>query len=97
MDKLDSAKLNTLFAKCRQCGTCCKSYKKVILEPEEIERIKKLGGHVGLMVSLNDLRTANIDSLIEKEKLNGKLYMIHPDDKGCVFLEKKNEKYYCKK
>lgn len=96
MKNLDSAKLNTLFAQCRQCGTCCKSYKKVPLEPDEIERMKKLGAHVGLMLSLNDLRNADIDTLIKKEAEKGKVYMIHPDEKGCIFLEKKNEKCYCK-
>ena len=28
-------------------------------------------------------------------KSNGKVFMIHPDDKGCVFLQLVNDKYRC--
>ncbi len=93
---MDKNKLDTILQDCRQCGTCCKTYKKVLLEDDEIETIKKLGAHVGYMVSLNDLRTKNINDLAAEEKEKHKMYMIHPDDKGCIFLQKRNEKYYCK-
>ncbi len=34
---------------------------------------------------------------LEQEALAaGKVYMIHPDEKGCVFLQKINGKYTCK-
>ena len=93
---MDKNKLDTILQECRQCGTCCKTYKKVLLEDDEIETLKKLGANVGYMVSLNDLRTSNINDLAAKEKEKHKMYMIHPDNKGCIFLQKRNEKYYCK-
>ena len=89
----ESTYLDTIFHECRQCGTCC---KKIPLEPDETERIKKLGGHVGYLVKLNDFRTNDFDNLSEKAKAKNKIYMIHPDGKGCIFLQKKNDKYYCK-
>lgn len=93
---MDKNKLDTILQECRQCGTCCKTYKKVLLEDDEIETLKKLGAHVGYMISLNDLRTKNINDLAALEKEKNKMYMIHPDDKGCLFLQKRNDKYYCK-
>lgn len=95
-DKNNKQKLDTIFQECRQCGTCCKKYKKILLEPDEIERMKKLGANVGIMVRLNDLRKKNIQDLTQEEKNKHKVYMIHPNDKGCIFLEKRNDKYYCK-
>lgn len=93
---MDKNKLDTIFQECRQCGTCCKTYKKVLLRPDEVERMKKLGANVGIMIKLNDLRTKNLKDLAEDEKNKHKIYMIHPDGKGCIFLEKRNDKYYCK-
>lgn len=93
---IEKNKLDTILQECRQCGTCCKTYKKVLLEPDEVERMKKLGAHVGIMIRLNDLRNKNINELAERENNKEKIYMVHPDDKGCIFLEKRNDKYYCK-
>ncbi|MFH1077225.1 MAG: YkgJ family cysteine cluster protein [Pseudomonadota bacterium] len=94
--KLTSAELNTIFHECRQCGSCCKHYRKILLQQEETEFIEKMGGHVGIEVHLNDLREKGFDQAIEIEKKKGKIYMVHPDNKGCVFLEKRNKKYCCK-
>ncbi|WP_051309263.1 YkgJ family cysteine cluster protein [Desulfogranum japonicum] len=94
--QLSQSTLQTMFHECRQCGTCCKSYRKITLQPDEVDFIKKMGGHVGVDVSLNELRTKTMDELVEKAKASGKVFMIHPDDKGCVFLEKRNSRYYCK-
>lgn len=96
MANLDKNNLDTLLQECRQCGTCCKTYKKVLLKPDEVERMKKLGANVGVMIRLNDLRLKKINELAEKEHNKDKIYMIHPDDKGCIFLEKRNDKYCCK-
>ena len=93
---MDKNKLDTILQECRQCGTCCKTYKKVLLEEDEVEQIKKMGGYVGCMISLNDLRTKNLNDIANEEKEKHKVYMIHPDDKGCIFLQKRNDKYYCK-
>ncbi len=89
-------KLDTIFHECRQCGLCCRSYSKVLLKPDEVDTIKKLGGHVGLMIALNDLRDKPLDELIKDARYQDKIYMIHPDNKGCIFLGKKNNKYFCK-
>lgn len=96
MEKLDKNKLDTIFQECRQCGVCCKKYKKILLEADEVDRMKKLGANVGCMVRLDDLRTHNINDIAREEREKQKIYMIHPDDKGCIFLEKRNDKYYCK-
>jgi len=96
VEKIESLNLNTIFQECRKCGTCCKSFRKILLKPNEVERMKKLGANVGIMVSLNDLRKNNINELIEKEKEKQQAFMIHPDENGCIFLQKKNDKYSCK-
>lgn len=96
MEEIDKQQLNTIFHECRQCGTCCKSYPKILLEPEEVEPMKKLGANVGYMVHLDDLRTHNINELANQEKVKHKIYMVHPTEDGCIFLEKRNDKYYCK-
>lgn len=96
MANLEKKNLDTLLQECRQCGTCCKTYKKVLLKADEVEGMKKLGANVGVMIRLNDLRTKNINELAETETNKEKIYMVHPDDKGCIFLEKRNEKYCCK-
>lgn len=93
---IDSASLRTIFAECRQCGTCCKSYRKITLQPEEVDFIRKMGGHVGVDVSLAQLRDKTMDELLADASETGKIFMIHPDDKGCVFLQKINGKYACK-
>ena len=48
------------------------------------------------MVSLNRLRTKTMEELIEEAKGKKDIYMIHPDSKGCIFLQKVNGKYRCK-
>lgn len=93
---LSQSGLNTIFEECRQCGTCCKTYKRVLLQPEEAAYITKMGGHVGVGLELRDIREKGIEQATEDAKKGGEIYMIHPDEKGCVFLEKRNEKYYCK-
>lgn len=93
---LDDNVLKTIFHECRQCGTCCKSYRKITLQPDEVDFIEKMGGYVGVDVSLNDLRTKSMEELVAEAKDSGKVFMIHPDDKGCVFLQKHNDKYFCK-
>jgi hypothetical protein len=55
-----------------------------------------MGGHVGVNVSLNGLRDRSMDQLVEEAKASGKVFMIHPDDKGCLFLQKRNEKFFCR-
>lgn len=95
-NKIDKQKMDTILQDCRQCGTCCKTYRKILLNPDEVERMKKLGANVGIMIRLNDLRTNNINDIAINEQQKGKVYMIHPDDKGCIFLEKRDDKYRCK-
>jgi Fe-S-cluster containining protein len=93
---VDPAALRSILSECRQCGTCCKSYRKVTLQPDEVDFIRKMGGHVGVNVSLNGLRDRSMDQLVEEAKASGKVFMIHPDDKGCLFLQKRNEKFFCR-
>lgn len=88
--------LHTIFDACRQCGTCCRKYRKILLQPDEVEFIKKMGGHVGVDVHLHDLRNMSLAEAVEVARKEGKVYMIHPDDKGCVFLQKRNNRYYCR-
>lgn len=94
--KLTSAEMNSIFHECTQCGSCCKKYEKVYLEPDEVDTIKRLGGHVGVIVHLADLRDKKLDELTEEERAKHKQYMIHSDHNGCMFLEKRDGKYYCK-
>ena len=93
---LDDATLRTIFAECRQCGTCCRSYRKILLHPDEVDFIKKMGGHVGVSVSLNHLRDKPMEILIAEAQADGKVHMIHPDEKGCVFLQRRDGKYLCR-
>lgn len=88
--------LNTLFDECRQCGTCCKSYRKVLLEPDEVDRMRALGAEIGVMVNLNDLRTKTMDQLVDEARGEKDIHMIHPDSKGCMFLHRVNGKSRCK-
>jgi len=92
----EAVNLNTIFQQCRQCGTCCRQYRKITLEQDEVEFIKKMGGHVGFDLSLKDIREKGIDRAREEAAVKNKVFMIHPDDKGCIFLQKKNDKHYCK-
>ena len=96
MYSLCESTLNTIFDDCRQCGTCCKKYRKITLQPDEVAFIKQMGGHVGVDVSLKAIREQGIDAATREAKERGRVFMIHPDDKGCVFLEKRNEKFTCK-
>jgi len=93
---VDEGALRTIFHECRQCGICCRQYRKIVLHPGEVDFIKKMGGHVGVNVSMADIRTMGLAKATDEAKSSGKVYMIHPDEKGCVFLEHRNDKYYCK-
>ena len=93
---VDPDALKTIFYECRQCGTCCKAYGKILLHPEEVDFIRKMGGHVGVSASLSELRVKPLEELIQTARRDGKIYMIHPDNKGCVFLQKHNSKYHCR-
>jgi len=92
----DPAALRSIFADCRQCGTCCKSYRKITLQADEVDFIRKMGGHVGVEVSLTKLRDRPLDALVAEASATGKVFMIHPDDKGCIFLQKRNDSYFCR-
>ena len=94
--KVDEDALKSIFHECRQCGTCCKKYKKILLRPEETAFIEKMGGHVGVNVSMAQIREKGLEQAMEDVRKEGKVYMIHPDDHGCVFLQEKNGKFYCK-
>lgn len=93
---LDPTTLNSIFTDCRQCGACCKRYRRIRLQPEEVPFIKRMGGHVGVDLNLNALRDHSLKELTDEAKKRGDIYMIHPDDKGCIFLEKRDGKYLCK-
>lgn len=92
---VDENALKTIFHECRQCGTCCKEYKKISLHSDEVEFIEKMGGHVGVNISMAEIREKGLAVATKEAKQSGKVYMIHPDDNGCVFLKHKNAKYYC--
>lgn len=87
--------LRTLFHQCRQCGTCCRMYRKIPLQAEEAAFIRKMGGHVGVEVRLSGLRTRSMEELVAEEASRGGVYMIHPDDRGCVFLMRRNHLAVC--
>jgi Fe-S-cluster containining protein len=55
-----------------------------------------MGAHVGVDLTLAQLREQSLETLKHGAQAGGKIYMIHPDDKGCVFLEKRDGKYCCK-
>ena len=94
--RVDKSSLDSIFHECRQCGACCKKYRRILLQPDEVEFIKKMGGHVGVDLHLSDLRGKTLAEATAQAKAAGKIYMIHPDDQGCVFLQKRNGKYFCK-
>ncbi|MDJ0783661.1 MAG: YkgJ family cysteine cluster protein [Desulfosarcinaceae bacterium] len=92
----DEAALNTIFHACRQCGACCRTYRKIRLRPEEAPFIRKMGGHVGVDLTLAQLREQSLAQLKADAQTAGHIFMVHPDDKGCVFLEKRNGHHRCK-
>ena len=96
MHTLCESTLNTIFDDCRQCGTCCKKYRKIPLQPDEVAFVTQMGWHVGVDVSLKAIREQGIDAATKEAKKRGLVFMIHPDEKGCIFLEKRNEKFTCK-
>jgi Fe-S-cluster containining protein len=55
-----------------------------------------MGGYVGMNLSLDALRDHSLKELADEAKARGEIYMIHPDDKGCIFLEKRNGRHFCK-
>lgn len=93
---LEVETLNTIFHECRQCGTCCRTYRKIALREEEVAFIEKMGGYVGVDVTMKSIREKGLEAASREAKAGGKVYMIHPDDKGCVFLAKINGKYTCR-
>ncbi len=93
---IDEEALKTIFHECRQCGTCCKGYRKIVVQPDEAKFIEKMGGYVGVNVSMKVIRESGLKAAADRAKCGGKLHMIHPDDKGCIFLEHRNGKYRCK-
>ncbi len=93
---LSDAALKTVLQECRQCGICCKKYKRVLLQGDEVDYIKKMGGHVGVDATLRELREKPINQLIEENREKGKVYMVHPDEQGCIFMEQRNSLFYCK-
>ncbi len=95
-ERMEADLLNTIFTDCRRCGTCCRSYRRVLLQPDEVEFIRRMGGHVGVEVSLRDLRVHSMEELAREAGKSGRVYMIHPDGNGCVFLEKHNGRYHCR-
>jgi Fe-S-cluster containining protein len=90
-----SSEMDSIFSDCRQCGTCCRSYRKIPLEPGEVDFIRKMGGHVGVDIPLNSLRKHTMDELVAREKEKGRVFMVHPDDKGCVFLRRVDNRHVC--
>ncbi|MGL1931909.1 MAG: YkgJ family cysteine cluster protein [Desulfotalea sp.] len=91
-----NAEMRSILSECRQCGTCCKKYRKITLYQDEVEFIEKMGGYVGIDLTLKELRESTLEDATTKAHKKNKIFMIHPDDKGCVFLQKKNGKFYCK-
>jgi Fe-S-cluster containining protein len=94
-NQLNTSALKTILHECRQCGACCKKFRKIRLYPDEVEFIKKMGGHVGIDTTLAQLREKKLASVIEESKSSSAVYMIHPNDKGCVFRKKIDGKYNC--
>ena len=92
---VDPSALNSIFHECNQCGTCCKQYRKITLKEDEVAFIEKMGGHVGGDISFAQIREKGLEAARADAMKSGKVFMIHPDDKGCVFLQKRNGKYCC--
>jgi Fe-S-cluster containining protein len=85
-----AAELRTIFAECRQCGSCCKRYSRVLLAPDEVAFIKKMGGHVGTVRSIPEL-IAERRGRRSEPATPEPIYMLHPDERGCVFLRRIGE------
>jgi len=83
-----AAELRTIFDQCRQCGSCCKRYSRVLLAPDEVEFISKMGGHVGVTRTLRDLIGRRSASGQDAPQPGEQVVMVHPDEKGCVFLRR---------
>lgn len=66
------------------------------MEKNEVEFITRMGGHVGIDLSIKEIREKGLKKAREDAALSGKVFMIHPDNKGCIFLQRKNDKYFCK-
>ena len=94
--RLEQGTLNTIFHECRQCGTCCRKYRKIALREEEVPFIEKMGGHVGVDLNMKAIFEKGLEEASREARASGKMYMIHPDDKGCVFLMRLNGQYRCK-
>ena len=92
----EEGELKTIFHSCRQCGTCCRKYRKIALREDEVVFIEKMGGHVGVDISMRDIIDKGLDAASRDARAMGRVFMIHPDDKGCVFLQRMNGKYTCK-
>ena len=88
--------LNTIFTPCRQCGNCCRDFRKITLNADEVDFITRMGGHVGSNISLKEIREKGLEKARQEAAESGKIFMIHPDDKGCIFLQRKNDRHYCK-
>ncbi len=93
---LQASTLNSIFTPCRQCGNCCRQFRKITLQEDEVEFITKMGGHVGIDISFKEIREKGLEKAREDAGKRGKIFMIHPDNKGCIFLMKKNELQCCK-
>lgn len=91
----DEGELKTLFDECRQCGTCCRKYRKIVLHPDEVDFIERMGGHVGVSVSMKEIREKGLEAASAEARAGGTVHMIHPDDKGCVFLRRIDTRYSC--
>jgi Fe-S-cluster containining protein len=96
MQSLCESSLKTILEDCRQCGACCKKYRKIPLRPDETAFISRMGGHVGVDISFMQIREKGMDAAVKEAKEKGRVFMIHPDDQGCVFLEKRDDKYRCR-
>ena len=87
--------LESIFWECRRCGMCCKKFNKILLMPDEVDFIKKMGGHVGVNVKLSDLTNKTMDELVEEAKGKDDIFMFFPDENGCTFLEKDGKYFKC--
>jgi len=94
--KPEKSELSTIFHTCRQCGTCCRKYRKIVLKEDEGTFIEKMGGHVGVDVSMKEIIEKGLEAASREARASGRMFMIQPDDRGCVFLQRINGKHTCK-
>lgn len=66
------------------------------MDADEVAFIKRMGGHVGINISMKEIREKGLENARKEAAENGKVFMIHPDDKGCIFLERRNDLHSCK-